>query len=650
MFYRLIFVLTLIGITASAQTNVTDGGQIVVTSDYPVRNLLQTPAADSASLEIATSTVDSRDIKLQNAGTLTEAMNFAPGVLTETRGRKYKSFSSFRGQIYPYPTYALNGLWQREFSEVAYMLPASQIGQIDMVRSSGTLLMGLGDITGVINIQPRKYEKPTTVIEGETGTYNYWRVGIAHGNSTSNGWYTVGANAFATDGPSGRNAAEHANSAYAFGGLQVNDRIYAEGQFFAIQGAREMMRPDPDGPGLNSLKNRTEKYDPFTIWHAGGRIVFEQSPSASLELSGGYTSREYDYRRLDDPTKNFLEQDYEYTLELIQALKLSDNNTLRLGGLYHRWVAPNGKRSYTGFRQDVETGALILTDEQEFDRLTLDAGLRMQRDYYNDYSGATFNINGASRDFLTVQNKWGDPLLTATLGAKYEINDAVTFYAHLAGGERSAEPGALKADGSDMKDEMRIMADAGVQIEAPKKGMAKLGGFYVLRKDAVTKTATWALDVNGDRYYFSDNQDLKQYGFELETRTAPLADIATIFFNTTLMQSELKAAGASDYDDYREIPDLIVSGGVYGEADRLDFSLVGKYVSHYSNNRFAQDGNYHPLGDFTELNAVLGYTFGKKRNTRIYAAASNLLDDEYSTVVGWSDPGLEFRVGASHEF
>ena len=39
------------------------------------------------------------------------------------------------------------------------------------------------------------------------------------------------------------------------------------------------------------------------------------------------------------------------------------------------------------------------------------------------------------------------------------------------GGQRNADSGALKADGSDLEDELRIIADAGVKLEDPEKGM-----------------------------------------------------------------------------------------------------------------------------------------------------------------------------------
>lgn len=643
------------------QTNEPAAVTVTVEADRPVRNLLQTPSAESASLEIATSTVEGDEIRLQNAATWSDALKNAPGIFTETRGRKNKSFTSFRGQIYPYPDWAVNGIWQREFRDMAYSLPASQIGSVEIVRSSGTLLMGLADIVGVINILPKKYDVPTTMIEGEVGTFNTWRAGIAHGNTTSNGWYTAGATAYATDGPTRRNAAERAESAYGYGGIQAHERLYLEGQFLVVHGSRELMTPEPDGPALDNLKNQREEYDPFDAYSFGGKALFTQSPSASLELSGYYTWRSYQYERTvidtNKPPKTNrrdLERDHEYGIELIQALELSDANTLRFGGVYNHWVCPDGKDFYVGARQDVETVAAVVTDEHRFEKLTLDAGLRVLADYYNEYSNPTFDIIGSNRTFRVVKDTWGDPLLTATLGAKYDLSDAVSLYNRLAGGQRQTDPGAVTADGSDLDNELRLIYDAGVQVGDSSSGLVKFGGFYVLRKDAVTKVGNQVTNsVTGDTFYFSDNQDIRQYGLELETRSAPLGGIATLFFNATLMESKLKPAGGS-YDDYREIPNWILSGGMYAQYNRFDFNIVGKHVSAYENNRFAQPvGGVRPyisLGDYFDVSATAGCSFGAKRNMRVYAAVQNLLDEEYSTVVGYDDPGTRCSFGIQHTF
>ena len=66
-----------------------------------------------------------------------------------------KQFFSVRGQEYPYPDYALNGIWQQEFEELPYFISASDIEKIEIVRSSAALLTGLSGIEGLISIRTR---------------------------------------------------------------------------------------------------------------------------------------------------------------------------------------------------------------------------------------------------------------------------------------------------------------------------------------------------------------------------------------------------------------------------------------------------------------------------------------------------------------
>jgi outer membrane receptor protein involved in Fe transport len=99
-------------------------------------------------------------------------MSYIPGGLTETRGRQVKQFFSVRGQKYPYPDYALNGIWQQEFEELPYFISASDIEKIEVVRSSAALLTGLSGIEGLINITTREYTSPETTLELEYGSFN----------------------------------------------------------------------------------------------------------------------------------------------------------------------------------------------------------------------------------------------------------------------------------------------------------------------------------------------------------------------------------------------------------------------------------------------------------------------------------------------
>ena len=134
---------------------------------------------------------------------------------------------------------------------------------------------------------------------------------------------------------------------------------------------------------------------------------------------------------------------------------------------------------------------------------------------------------------------------------------------------------------------------------------------------------------------------------EVEGRTAKLWDCVRLFGSGTVMESERRSNG--EWTEYREIPNIIVTGGIYAEVGRVDLNLFGKHVSAFENRRFSQGNLYRDLGDFVDLNLTTGITFGQKRSTRVYVELQNLLDEEYATVVGFPDYGFQVFVGLRHE-
>ncbi|MBN1441157.1 MAG: TonB-dependent receptor, partial [Planctomycetes bacterium] len=82
-----------------------------------------------------------------------------------------------------------------------------------------------------------------------------------------------------------------------------------------------------------------------------------------------------------------------------------------------------------------------------------------------------------------------------------------------------------------------------------------------------------------------------------------------------------------------------------------DASLYATYVSRYKSARFVPPAlGLQSLGDFANLNARIGYGFGERRQYRVYVAAENLLDDEYSTVAGYPDWGFRASAGIHFTF
>ena len=121
-----------------------------------------------------------------------------------------------------------------------------------------------------------------------------------------------------------------------------------------------------------------------------------------------------------------------------------------------------------------------------------------------------------------------------------------------------------------------------------------------------------------------------------------------LFGNLTWMRSQEKRDGT--YETYREVPSVISTAGLQAEVGRWDASLRVKHVDAYENFRFAQGGTYQPLGDYWDMTLIGGVQLGRDRNIRLYALVENVLDDAYSTVVGWNDPGRRYRAGLEATF
>ncbi len=262
--------------------------EVEVKANKEKNELLEFPKSASVGLEVAQSKVTRKDIEKQNARTLTDALDTAPGALTETRGRKVKQFTSFRGQIYPYPDYAINGVWQREFHEMPYVIPAAMVEEIDIMRSSGALMLGLSDIAGVINVKTRRFDESTTILDAEYGRFDSQKLSLTHGDKLERGWYTLGLSRWRTDGPSNENATEEIHSFFFNGGIELNE-LTLEMNAFYIEGNRELRQGDHLASG--SLQTREEEFDPFKYMSLSLRGIYRHTSDLTTEATAYATHR-----------------------------------------------------------------------------------------------------------------------------------------------------------------------------------------------------------------------------------------------------------------------------------------------------------------------------------------------------------------------
>ena len=91
---------------------------------------------------------------------------------------------------------------------------------------------------------------------------------------------------------------------------------------------------------------------------------------------------------------------------------------------------------------------------------------------------------------------------------------------------------------------------------------------------------------------------------------------------------------------------LITNGGIYLDHSEFDLNFLGKYVSGFENERFADPAlGAQPLGDYFTMDLTGGYTFGTRRTVRVYLNIINLTNRKFSTVVGYPDFGRRINMG-----
>jgi outer membrane receptor protein involved in Fe transport len=621
---------------------------ITIKAKIPPADPVARPYTEPVSLLPVISKISYSDISKQGAVTLIDAMNYIPGGFTETRGRQVKQFFSVRGQKYPYPAYAINGVWQKEFEELPYFFSASDIEEIEIIRSSAALLTGLSGLAGLINIKTREYTSFETTVDLEYGTFNSLHSHVSTGNKIGRIDYAAGIGFVRTSGPSRRHAKEAMADLYTRFNWQISDKLGLNANLFYLDGERQMAIALP--PADQRYLDMKQGFDPYKALLSNLKLTYRPNSTLSSELQIFYSQRNPTFiDEVAETTSN--EKDYEYGVNFIQSVRIFPSNVIRFGGLYNHWIAPNGKRFYTGKRCDTETISAVITDEQKLGPFTLDAGLRITGTYLNEY--AAFNIEGEGGKFRTVTpvtDEWEPAMIQGSFGISYNITESFSAYINSAAGHVKPREGSLNEDLDETSNESRFKIDAGMMQNFGNSGKLTLTVFGVFQKDAIALSGLTYLDPETNirrELYLNRNQN--QQGFEFEILSPVLFGIVKPFVNLTLMQSKMEQD--EEIVINKENPVWISSGGLYAGWKNFDLNILGKYVSPFENERFVNpaDGP-QPLGDFFVLDLNGGYSTKGKVPVKLYLRVKNMTDKKYSTVNGWPDFGRMIFGGIQVKF
>lgn len=623
-----------------------DSVSIIAPKEY--RSLIKEPYTEPFSLMPVISIVDIRHIRKQGALNVIDAMNYIPGGLTETRGRQVKQFFSVRGQKYPYPDYALNGIWQQEFEELPYFISASDIQKIEIVRSSAALLTGLSGIEGLINITTREYTAPEVELELEYGTYNSFHSHLSGGNKIGRFAFAAGAGYDRSDGKPGKHSGEAMATFYSRFNWELTDKLNLLGSIYFLEGRRELTIAEP--PADQRYINMVQNFDPYWSLLSNIKMVYRPRKNISSELQLFYSYRNPKFN--DEVTLvSTNEKDIEYGLNFMQSVSPFRSNTLRIGGLYDHWLAPNGKRFYSGKKCNTETLSAVLVDEQRLGRFTLDAGLRITKTYLVDY--AAFNVEGdggAFKNVTPVHDEWEPAIIQGSFGASFHSSGSFSVNFNSAVGQVKPREGTLDVNLEVPRNESRLKLDLGAVKQLGNSGKITIATFAVFQNDAITLSGTTMIDPeSGITRELYLNRDQNQIGAEFEIISPRLLDMFEPFFNISAMRSGLKSDGSVLRN--RENPVIIASGGIMFDKRNIDLNIFCKYISPFENIRFApKTAGPQPLGDFFVIDLNSGYNFKGKIPFRLYLRIRNLTDQKYSTVVGYPDFGRMIYVGLRLNF
>lgn len=624
--------------------------EAVILSNNKQKMILDNPLCEPASIAAAVTEVAEKDIRKMGAVTVIDALKYTPGAWIETRGRKVKQLFSVRGQSYPYPTYTINGIYQKEFQEMSYFFNSANIQSVKVNRSSSALLNSLSALTGVIDIQTLQPAARETRVFGKYGSWNSYQTGVSFADATDEIAYTAAVSGTGTDGKSHRNGQECMWNAMGSFDWKISDRWGWAMNVFYVHGKRELVLPV--SPADEKFTRNLEEYAPYRALIMGTKISYRANGKWTSELQMNYAGRNPLYKSAsvkDGQVKEYEEKDHEFTTNWINAVALSEANTLRAGVLYNFWKAPEGKRFYYGKKSEVHTFSGVVADQHSFGKWLLDGGFRMTRQYYAHWGG--FNIEGGAGKFSKVspiEDEWQAPEWQATAGVTYHATDRQNLNFAFAGGVVTPRKGALDNDLLRPENEIRMNFDLGYKMMFGLGNHLSLTAFWVNRTNAISYSGKTLEKENGEVMELYQNEDMRNYGMEAAYQSPKFFDAVSLFANATLMVGQVKKEGKWTKDD--ELPCFIANGGFSFDAAGWDANAYVNYVGPYKNDRFVSKDYLNkygkaPLGDFVTMDLTLGYSFGKKMNMRLFAEGKNLLNKKYQSCAGYPDNGITVSGG-----
>ncbi len=603
------------------------------------------PYRVAPSSRLSVQTFSAADIETIKPIDIFDLLNHAVGVLTLYKGRKIPYSVRIRGDLYF--AYIIDGVYLQSESgaRILQNIPVAAIEQVDVVRDSTALtlapMVDFGRPSGAPNdgyivIRTKRPLKTEATVTAQGESYNT-SAGSIYGGAVNDATYISGFGShYETDGRPDENMAKNSDSWMVRTGY-LGDSLRTEFSVFSDRTDEQIQAADPR---QSTLGDQRWKINPSTTTFTALNSSYRWSDVnlTNLVLSSyRLTATMIDGSTLPGVQANvFPNKEYIDSVDLKHTIRV-DDTFIRIGSQWMHWNTPTGASYYEGYPRDERIIGYFATAEQGFLKRKLTADLALRQDERHIIKGVDhYYAYQLLFQLPTITDRTLPPDRFISAGLAYsplpewKINGRI--YGADQGGVESVPAIDNKTLHAEKQDKYELgLAYAGWEILRPAITFfhthitnAKFPAMDVRATDGVT-TSLW------------DETTVNRNGFELQAK----GEFPFLRGNTTYTFGWTYLIGDTTTEDYgRTSPRNTVAATVNYITGNWDYAISFSGVDRFSSNWKAIDQNAHPIGEYSRLDANVGYQFRiGSAKTHISLFGRNILDQRYETQLGYRDVG-----------
>ena len=660
---------------------------------YTLGEIVVSTEKTAAVKQVAISTeVTSEDISATNSRTVSEAMQYIPGV-SVTTGRKMEPNISIHGFSQDKALVLIDGVpyYETKYGKLDMnQVSTENVARIDVTKGAASVLYGANAEAGVINIITKKAsEKASFSGKLEIGQESALAASLSHGMKQGNlsywlsymhrewdGWKVsddfeprigvvqMGAgrrapriNTIIEDGDDRNNSDYKTDNFYVKLGLEPTEdsEYYLNMHYTATEKGDppniDSVRIFPDPPAFSQF-DRIEKYDDWGADLSGRKKLTDQFGLMGKLFYHNHKDDlvSYSDETFDEAIASSRYQDFILGGMAIGDYSLADWNTMKFAVNYRKDNHEERDDEYLPFEGTSSlTGSLGLEDEF----ILLGSSLSLVAGVSYDWFDITDSEANETDDDGNLVEQVSNPIpdkkteINPMIGVTYNLNDKTRLFASAAKKSRFPNLGELYGSSGniDLDSETSINYTAGISMAASDKLMFEVSSFYHDISDRISRDFP-----SPDELYYNIAK-IEMRGLEINADINPLEDLSFKIGYTYNKAEDVSPGRATD--KVTDVPEYKVNA-------RLEYTLpslgtriamtMAKYGDSYSVLPTAAD----PEEDTLENE---GYTiFGAKisqpflENWEAYLTASNLFDTDYEPETGYPAQGRNFWLGVSYNF